>query len=366
MLKVPAVLGCGSRTFPSVAMASDVSDVAIAACSPSRGKGYGARTSRDGGVMAEPWLLVDGRWQQRFAEVEEKSTQQASRNQEFFTSDEEDGLGVTSRTGRVDLELEFAEHETVIAEFLSKVAEFGWANLEADAVDAASGFVKKLTGTTFTGGVGFDVYTGAATFVGMQADPFASGASGCDAESSVSLGESFAQLAVKEHGWSELKEHESPESLREEGCPESFYSGTLAKHAVREYGHCELEEHESPENHGRPVALHAVREYGQSDVQDRVPPESLRDVGGPESVCSGTLAKQAVKDHGQSELKEHDSPESRREVGGPESFCSGTLPKHVGVAGALHVLGGARSSLPGLAADMCVEPLFAETYLGFG
>ena len=69
MLKVPAVLGCSSRTFPSVAMARDVSDVAIAACSPSRGKGYGART--------------------------------------------------------------FAEQETVIAEFLSKVAEFGWANLEA-------------------------------------------------------------------------------------------------------------------------------------------------------------------------------------------------------------------------------------------
>ena len=288
MLKVPAVLGCGSRTFPSVAMASDVSDVAIAACSPSRGKGYGARTSRDGGVMAEPWLLVDGRWQQRFAEVEEKSTQQASRNQEFFTSDEEDGLGVTSRTGRVDLELEFAEHETVIAEFLSKVAEFGWANLEADAVDAASGFVKKLTGTTFTGGVGFDVYTGAATFVGMQADPFASGASGCDAESSVSLGESFAQLAVKEHGWSELKEHESPESLREEGCPESFYSGTLAEQAVWECRECELE--------------------------DREPPESFREVGCPESFCSGTLAQHAVKEHGQKELKDREPPESLREV----------------------------------------------------
>ena len=36
MLKVPAVLGCGSRTFPRVAMASDVSDVAIAACQEHR------------------------------------------------------------------------------------------------------------------------------------------------------------------------------------------------------------------------------------------------------------------------------------------------------------------------------------------
>ena len=41
MLKVPAVLGCGSRTFHSAAMASDVTDVAIAVWSPSRGKGYG-------------------------------------------------------------------------------------------------------------------------------------------------------------------------------------------------------------------------------------------------------------------------------------------------------------------------------------
>ena len=110
MFKVPAVLGCGSRTFPSVAMASDVSDVAIAACSPARGKGYGARgsfsTSRVGGVMAKPWLLVDGRWQHQVAEVEEKSTQQACRIQEFFFGDEDDGLGGTSQPGRVDLELE--------------------------------------------------------------------------------------------------------------------------------------------------------------------------------------------------------------------------------------------------------------------
>ncbi len=42
MLKVPAVLGCGSRAFLSAAMASDVTDVAIAVGSPSRGKGYGA------------------------------------------------------------------------------------------------------------------------------------------------------------------------------------------------------------------------------------------------------------------------------------------------------------------------------------
>ena len=32
MLKVPAVLGCGSRTFPRLAMACDVSDVAYAVC----------------------------------------------------------------------------------------------------------------------------------------------------------------------------------------------------------------------------------------------------------------------------------------------------------------------------------------------
>ena len=42
MLKVPAVFGCGSRTFLSAAMANDVTDVAIAVGSPSRGKGYGA------------------------------------------------------------------------------------------------------------------------------------------------------------------------------------------------------------------------------------------------------------------------------------------------------------------------------------
>ena len=42
MLKVPAVLGCGSRTFLSAAIASDVTDVAIAVGSPSRGKGFGA------------------------------------------------------------------------------------------------------------------------------------------------------------------------------------------------------------------------------------------------------------------------------------------------------------------------------------
>jgi len=36
-----------------------------------------------------------------------------------------------------------------------------------------------------------------------------------DRESSESVGESFAQLAVKEYGGSELKEHEAPENLRE-------------------------------------------------------------------------------------------------------------------------------------------------------
>ena len=49
MLKVPAVLGRGSRTFPSAAMASDVRDVAIAVGSPSRGKGFGA-----GGALVMP------------------------------------------------------------------------------------------------------------------------------------------------------------------------------------------------------------------------------------------------------------------------------------------------------------------------
>ncbi len=53
-----------------------------------------------------------------------------------------------------------------------------------------------------------------AGHVGMQAYLFASGASGCDVAVSVSLGESFAQLAVKEHGCSELTEHDSPESLQ--------------------------------------------------------------------------------------------------------------------------------------------------------
>ena len=101
MLKVPAVLGCSSRTFPSAAMAGDVSDVATAACSPSRGKGYGARSSHAGGAMAESWLFADGRWQRRFAQVSEENTQRASRSQDFFTSDEE---------------------EAICAEFLSKVA----------------------------------------------------------------------------------------------------------------------------------------------------------------------------------------------------------------------------------------------------
>ena len=74
--------------------------------------------------------------------------------------------------------------------------------------------------------------------------------------SSESLGESSAQLAVKKHGRSELKEHESPESFREVGCPESFYSGTLAEQAVWGCGKCEL--------------------------KDREPPESFREVGCPE------------------------------------------------------------------------------------
>ena len=49
MLYVPAVVGRGGRTFPSAAMASDVRDVAIAVCSPSRGKGFGV-----GGALVLP------------------------------------------------------------------------------------------------------------------------------------------------------------------------------------------------------------------------------------------------------------------------------------------------------------------------
>ena len=63
-----------------------------------------------------------------------------------------------------------------------------------------------------------------------------------DRESSENIGESFAQLAVKVHGRSELKEHESPENFSVQGCPESCCSGTLAKLAVWESGQCELEE----------------------------------------------------------------------------------------------------------------------------
>ena len=106
-------------------------------------------------------------------------------------------------------------------------------------------------------------------------------------ESSDSVGEPFAQLAVKKHGRSELKEHESPESFREEGCPESCCSGSLAKHAVRECGQCELKERDSPKSYGKAVAQHAVREYGQSELKDREPPESFRERGVPRVVLLG-------------------------------------------------------------------------------
>ena len=174
-----------------------------------------------------------------------------------------------------------------------------------------------------------------------------------DRESSESVGEPFAQLAVKEHGRSELKEHESPENLREVGCPESFCSGTLSKQAVWDCGQHELKEHDSPESYRKAGAQHAVKEYGRSELKDREPPESFREAGCPESSCSGTVAKHAVKEHGysdlqecesshgfgepfakpavmecgRSELKEHGSPENLREAGCPESFCSGTLAK---------------------------------------
>ena len=48
-----------------------------------------------------------------------------------------------------------------------------------------------------------------------------------DRESSESVGEPFAQLAVKEHGRSELKEHEAPESRRKGGALSLFARGPL-------------------------------------------------------------------------------------------------------------------------------------------
>ncbi len=104
-----------------------------------------------------------------------------------------------------------------------------------------------------------------------------------DRESSESIGESVAQLAVKVNGRSELKEHDSPENSREKGCPESCCSGTLAKLAVGKCGQCELEECDLPESCGKAVAQHAVKECGQSGLKDRESPESFREVGNPES-----------------------------------------------------------------------------------
>jgi hypothetical protein len=162
-----------------------------------------------------------------------------------------------------------------------------------------------------------------------------------DRESSESIGESFALLAVRDHGRSELKEHEPPESFREMGCPESFYSGTLAMHAVRECGKCELKERDLQESYGQAVAQHADGEFGQSELKNREPPESFRDVGSPESCGHCELeqsdspkshgkagAQHAVREHGQSELKDREPPESLRALGCPESFCSGPLSKH--------------------------------------
>jgi hypothetical protein len=142
-----------------------------------------------------------------------------------------------------------------------------------------------------------------------------------DRESSESIGESFAQLAVKVHGRSELKEHESPENFREKGCPESCCSGTLAKLAVWECGQCELEGCDLPKSCGKAVAQHAVKECGQSELKDRESPESFREVGNPESCEQCELkesdspknhekagAQHAVREHGQSELKDRESP----------------------------------------------------------
>ena len=70
---------------------------------------------------------------------------------------------------------------------------------------------------------------------------------------------------------------------------------------------CELKESDSPRNHEKAGAQHAVREHGQSELKDREPPESLRALRCPESFCSGTLAKHAVEEHGHSELQEGDS-----------------------------------------------------------
>ena len=88
----------------------------------------------------------------------------------------------------------------------------------------------------------------------------------------------FLEQARKVAGKCELKDREPPESFREVGCPESFCSGTLAQHAVKE--------------------------HGQRDLKDREPPESFREVGCPESFCSGTLAQHADKEYGHSELEE--------------------------------------------------------------
>ena len=80
------------------------------------------------------------------------------------------------------------------------------------------------------------------------------------------------------------------------------------------------------EERGKAVAQHAVKEYGQSELKDRESPESFREVGCPESFCSGTPAQLAVKEHGQRELKDREPPESFREVGCPDSFARGPLP----------------------------------------
>jgi hypothetical protein len=81
----------------------------------------------------------------------------------------------------------------------------------------------------------------------------------------------------------------------------------VVEHAVWVCGHCELKKRDSPKSYGKASAQHAVREYGQSELKDREPPESFREMGCPESFCSGTLAKHAVKEYGHSELQECDS-----------------------------------------------------------
>ena len=165
MLKVPAVLGCGSRTFPRAAMASDVSDVAIAVC----------QKHRAGEFIQEFFLGFDAA---------------------LFAFAGAGGLSASETlAGAVGIVCCSADARVRGAE-----ACFGSSGGVAQAVLGSRDRQNRPEEPK--------VQTSGAAAAAVP-----------DRGSSESHGESFAQLAVKEDGGSELKEHESPENLRKVGCP---------------------------------------------------------------------------------------------------------------------------------------------------